>query len=105
MIRDPLSRKRTPRFFKKTPTIQFLKRVESRPHRLKRFVRVSVLGPLVIRYGALHGTPDLRPIKCRYRGINHGDLVQPGTWCICRTLSLRPSPLHNDISKIMEKVP
>ncbi|SCV01462.1 LANO_0F11892g1_1 [Lachancea nothofagi CBS 11611] len=103
MLCDVALRKRVSRFYKKTPTIQFLKRVESRSRKPKRFIQPSAGGALLIRYGTLHGYQDLRALQCRYRGINHGDKVKLGSRCQCQTHALNPSPLHKDISRGMKK--
>lgn len=103
MRSGPTSRCKTLRSFKKTPTLQFLKKVEARPKKVKKMARALSTGTLIVRYGFLQGIQDMRSFRCRYHGIHHGDLVKPGTWCICRNLVLQPSPLHNDISKGLKK--
>ncbi|SCU97942.1 LADA_0H09472g1_1 [Lachancea dasiensis] len=103
MFCDVTNCSRSARSFKKTPTIQFLRRVECRSRRPRRYVQPSADGTLLVRYGISNGFPDLRAIECPYRGFNHGDRVKSGCWCLCQTLALNPSPLHKDISRGLKK--
>ncbi|CEP60238.1 uncharacterized protein LALA0_S01e06150g [Lachancea lanzarotensis] len=95
--------RRLGRHYKKTPTLQFLRRVECRTHRPRRHISPASAGIVIVRYGTLHGFPDRRAMRCRYRGINHGNEVKSGLRCLCQTIVLTPSPLHKDITRGLKK--
>ncbi|SCU95297.1 LAME_0F11584g1_1 [Lachancea meyersii CBS 8951] len=103
MLCDGTIHRKPIRHYKKTPTIQFLRRVECRTHKVRRHIPPATSGTVVVRYGTLHGLQDRRAMRCRYRGINHGDEVKSGVRCLCQTIALSPSPLHRDITRGLKR--